>query len=139
MILVVRRADGMVLAFERVAPRGSWQLPQGGIEEGESPLDAAWRELAEETGLGPAHVRHVDELERWTVQAWPAHLRRGKRLGQVHKWFVFDAPDDVAPVPDGHEFVDWRWVEPWWLVDHVVDFKRPSYEQSLGELLRASS
>ena len=135
VIVVVRRADGAVLAFERAAPRGAWQLPQGGIEEGESPLQAAWRELGEETGLGPSDVRHVHELESWTVQAWPEGVQRGRRLGQVHRWFVFEAPDDVVPVPDGHEFVDWRWVEPAWLVDHVVEFKRSSYRAALGELV----
>ena len=51
VVIVVRRDDGRVLAFERVDAPGQWQLPQGGVESREDPLDAAWRELAEETGL----------------------------------------------------------------------------------------
>ena len=54
VVAVVRRDDGLVMAFERADLPGQWQLPQGGLEAGESPVEAAWRELAEETGLGPA-------------------------------------------------------------------------------------
>jgi putative (di)nucleoside polyphosphate hydrolase len=132
VIVVVRRPDGRVLAFERAYPRGQWQLPQGGIRADETPERAAWRELREETGLDKAHVRHVAEHPQWTVHEWPANVRTGRRLGQVHRWFLFDAlSDDVEPVPDGNEFVAWRWAEPEWLVDQIVDFKRPSYEQVL--------
>jgi putative (di)nucleoside polyphosphate hydrolase len=134
VIVVVRRADGAVLAFERAADPGSWQFPQGGIEQGEEPIEAAWRELYEETGLDATQVRHVHELPIWTVQEWPATVRRGRRLGQVHRWFVFEAPDDVTPVPDGHEFVAWRWVDPQWLADHVIDFKQPSYRAALAHV-----
>jgi putative (di)nucleoside polyphosphate hydrolase len=134
VIVVVRGAGRRVLAFERAAPRGQWQLPQGGIHQGEAPLDAAWRELEEETGLGRSHVRHADEHPVWTVQEWPPEVvRSGRRLGQVHRWFFFDVIDgDVEPVPDGDEFVAWQWVDPAWLVDQIVAFKRASYEQALG-------
>jgi putative (di)nucleoside polyphosphate hydrolase len=132
VIVVVRRPDGRVLAFERAAPRGQWQLPQGGIRADETPEQAAWRELHEETGLDDAHVRHVSVHPDWTVQEWPPHVRTGRRLGQVHRWFLFDVlSDDVQPVPDGDEFVAWRWAEPEWLVDQIVDFKRASYEHVL--------
>ena len=133
VIVVVRRPDGCVLAFERAVPRGQWQLPQGGILVGEPPAQAAWRELLEETGLGPDHVRHVDEHPEWTVQAWPPEVCTGRRLGQVHRWFFFDVTDElVEPVPERRELVDWRWVEPAWLVEQIVAFKRASYEQVLG-------
>lgn len=108
VVAVVRRSDGRVLAFERADRPGEWQLPQGGIELGETPAQAAWRELEEEiVGDGP-------------------------RLGQVHRWFEFRVrDDDVEPKPDGREFRAWRWVEPAWLVEHVVAFRRPSYAQVL--------
>ena len=131
--VVVRRGDGRVLAFERAEPRGQWQLPQGGIGVGETPEQAAWRELLEETGLGPADVRHTSEHPHWTLQEYPPDVRTDRRFGQVHRWFFFDVQRaDVEPVPDGDELVDWRWVEPSWLVAHVVEFKRQSYEQVLG-------
>ncbi len=67
VVAVVRRSDGQVLAFERADGPGNWQLPQGGLEKGEPPIDAAWRELGEETGLGPADVALV-AAHAWDVQ-----------------------------------------------------------------------
>jgi putative (di)nucleoside polyphosphate hydrolase len=132
VVTVVRRADGRVLVFERVDHPGQWQLPQGGIEPGERPVDAAWRELGEETGLGPDHVRLVAESPDWTVYEYPPELAVGNRLGKVHRWFTFEVfDDDVRPVPDGREFGAWRWVEPSRLVTEVAEFRRPSYEKML--------
>ena len=133
VVIVVRRSDGDVLAFERADVAGSWQLPQGGLDEGETPLEAAWRELEEETGLGAGEVRFVGEHPEWTVYELPPASRRPARLGQVHRWFFFEVIDDnVVPTPDGHEFVDWRWMSPADLLDTVVEFRRPSYRQVLG-------
>lgn len=144
VITVVRRADGCVLAFERVDTPGSWQLPQGGIDDGESPRHAAWRELGEETGLGPEQVRLVDEYPHWTVYEWPAEVAEKKaphrvsdRLGQAHKWFIFEPLDeqvDLEPRPDGVEFGAWKWVKPADLIDEVVEFRRHGYEEVLGSL-----
>lgn len=129
---MVRRSDGQVLAFERGDVAGSWQLPQGGIDAGEEPTDAAWRELGEETGLGPAQVRLAGEHPEWTVYQYPDGLRRPGRLGQAQRWFFFAARhDDIEPIPDGHEFVAWRWMDPTDLVDEVVDFRRSSYRRVL--------
>ena len=133
VVIVVRRADGDVLAFERADVAGSWQLPQGGLDTGESPLEAAWRELSEETGLGADEVRLVGEHPVWTVYELPSESQRPDRIGQAHRWFFFEVLDDaVEPTPDGHEFVDWRWIAPSALIDTVVDFRRPSYRQVLG-------
>jgi putative (di)nucleoside polyphosphate hydrolase len=71
---------------------------------------------------------------------WPEHIIRehghdGRRRGQVQKWFVFDAlHGDIAPSPDGSEFVDWRWVEPDWIVANVVHWRRAAYQRVLGTL-----
>jgi putative (di)nucleoside polyphosphate hydrolase len=134
VVAVVRRADGQVMAFERTAPQGQWQLPQGGLDRGERPVDALWRELGEETGLGPDDVELVGEPSDWIVAEWPQDVvGDGGRLGQVHRWFELRVRDeDVTPQPDGREFRAWRWVEPGWLVEHVVEFKRPAYRQVLG-------
>ena len=102
------------------------------MHRGEEPIEAAWRELKEETGLGEADVVAGVESPEWVAYEWPAtviaaHGREGKRRGQVQQWFLFDALDaDITPTPDGSEFVDWRWVEPQWLIDHVVEFRRAS-------------
>jgi putative (di)nucleoside polyphosphate hydrolase len=136
VILVVRRADGQVLSFERSDRSDHWQLPQGGLDAGETPVAAAWRELREETGLGPEQVRLTGEHERWTVYEFPPEVRASgtvdERLGQAHRWFFFEVLDpDVEPTPDGREFVDWRWTDVDTLIAEVADFRRPGYEEAL--------
>jgi putative (di)nucleoside polyphosphate hydrolase len=122
-----------LLAFERSDLSGEWQLPQGGIESGESPEQAVWRELAEETGLDGRHVALVGEYDGWTAYMWPEPMRRGERLGQAHRWFFFEPiVEPIVPVPDGTEFSDWTWMEPSRLVECVVDFRKPPYRQVLG-------
>lgn len=117
------------MAFERSDFEGQWQLPQGGVDEAETPVEAAWRELEEETGLSSKHVDLVDEYSDWTVYEWPSGARKRGRLGQAQRWFTFKVKDDdVEPKPDGVEFVDWKWTERRWLVEQVVEFRRPSYE-----------
>lgn len=134
VVAVVRDRRGRLLAFERADVAGQWQLPQGGIDIGEEPVAAVWRELGEETGLSERHVALTDEYPEWTVYEWPSGIRpAGKRLGQAQRWFAFDLlDDDHAPEPDGSEFVAWRWVQPSWLIEQVVDFRRPVYRRVLA-------
>ena len=121
------------MAFERSDLMGAWQLPQGGIERGETATQAVWRELEEETGLAEAHVRLIDEYDGWTVYTWPEEMRRSDRLGQVHRWFFFEPlDDDVEPRPDGSEFRGWTWMRPDDLIDCVVEFRKAPYRQVLG-------
>jgi putative (di)nucleoside polyphosphate hydrolase len=133
VVAAIRRSDGRILAFERSDLSGEWQLPQGGIETGESPVAAVWRELAEETGLDERDVRLVDEHAEWTVYAWPTSMRDSERIGQVHRWFFFEPVGDwIEPTPDGKEFRGWRWMQPDELIDRVVDFRKGPYRQVLG-------
>ena len=141
VVAVVRHPDlRRVMAFERNDARGSWQLPQGGMDVGEDPLSAVWRELGEETGLGPAHVEVLAEYPDWVAYEWPDEVRASKpnrrdRLGQVQRWFLFQAAhESIEPTPDGREFVAWQWVEPEWLVGHVPDWRRDAYQRVLGSL-----
>lgn len=132
VVAVVTNAKGRVLAFERSDLAGQWQLPQGGIDVGEKPEDAAWRELHEETGLTSKEVDLVAEFPEWTVYEWPTGVRKNGRMGQVQRWFTFQVKnDDVEPKPDGVEFSAWKWAKREWLVEQVVDFRRPSYERVL--------
>jgi putative (di)nucleoside polyphosphate hydrolase len=141
VVIVVRHPDGKrVLAFERADSARSWQLPQGGLDQGEEPIEGAWRELLEETGLGPDHVMARAEYPDWVAYEWPVevmevHGRDGRRRGQIQKWFLFDAHHaDIEPTPDGVEFVAWQWVEPSWLVAQVPDWRRTAYERVLFTL-----
>ena len=141
VVMVVRREDGRVLACERADAPGSWQLPQGGVDPGEEPIDAAWRELSEETGLGASQIRLVSELPEWLVYEWPASLdvsKFGRSVrGQAQKWFLFGVVADVHLVPDvdGREFRDWAWMDPHQLVDSVIDWRRDAYRRAFSRLL----
>lgn len=140
MIVVCHPGLRQILAFERVDAPGSWQLPQGGLNPGEQPIDGAWRELAEETGLSAPHVTFRREHPEWLSYEWPPEVRAMKtgprdRLGQTQRWFFFDAATaDIEPTPDGSEFTAWQWVDPRWLIDHVVEWRRSPYERVLGAL-----
>lgn len=137
VVAVVTNSRGQVLAFERRDVPDAWQLPQGGIDVGETPLQSAWRELEEETGLGPDQVDLVDEHPDWVVYEFPEVIRSaGKRLGQAQRWYLFRVrSDDVTPTPDDIEFVAWKWVEPTWLLDHVVDFRLAAYQAVIPRLV----
>ena len=133
VVAVIERADGAVLAFERADVPGSWQLPQGGIEPGEEAADTVWREISEETGLGPVDVALIGEHPDWVAYEWPPDIRAGRNgIGQVQRWFMFRVVDEtIVPRPDGSEFCAWQWVDRQWLVDNVIPFRRSAYERVL--------
>jgi putative (di)nucleoside polyphosphate hydrolase len=133
VVAAVVNSRGELLVFERSDVPGAWQLPQGGIDIGERPIAAAWRELGEETGLIDGDVELVAEYPEWLVYEFPEHVRgAGKRLGQAQRWFLFRVrSDDVIPTPDEVEFVSWKWAEPTWLLAHVVEFRLSSYRPAL--------
>jgi putative (di)nucleoside polyphosphate hydrolase len=141
VVLVVRRGNGDVLVFERGDARGAWQLPQGGIDVGESPQEAAWRELAEETGLSSSVVSLIHEVPEWITYEWPDDIRSkdkhgGARRGQTQRWFFFRPSDDmtIEPVPDGREFIAWRWISPQTAIDEVAPFRRAAYERAFSSV-----
>ena len=139
--IVLMHEDGRVFWARRVR-RDGWQFPQGGINSDETPLEAMFRELHEETGLLPAHVEVLGATPGWLRYRLPPHaIRRRDRLvciGQKQVWYLlrFKGSDadlrlDITETP---EFDGWRWVDFWYPLQHVVTFKRTVYGQALGHL-----
>lgn len=140
--IAVARADGLVLALERIDQPDRWQMSQGGLNVDEEPVEASLRELREETGLRPEHVELVAEHPAWLAYELPPGRRRDKLArGQVQKWFLYrflggDADIDLSP-PTGErqEFSAFHWVPLSDLLEEVWEVRRPIY----GALLEAWS
>ena len=122
----------------------SWQFPQGGIDRGETPEQAMFRELHEEVGLRPEHVRVVARTRDWLRYEVPDRFirreARGYYRGQKQIWFLLQLTGndwDLNLRATTHpEFDAWRWNDYWVPLDVVVEFKRGVYEMALTELSR---
>ena len=116
-----------------------WQMPQGGIDKNEDLLQAAKRELEEETGVKT--VKIVKELNNWLTYDLPTNLVgkiwNGKYRGQKQKWFVMKfmgAKEEINIKTKNPEFIDWKWVNPLDLPKVAVNFKINIYKKILKEL-----
>ncbi len=124
--------------------QNSWQFPQGGIQHGESPEQAMFRELMEEVGLAPEHVRILGRTRDWmrydVPRDWVKREWRGHYRGQKQIWYLLRLVGrecDVSLRASSHpEFDAWRWSEYWAPAAAVVEFKREVYQRALGELER---
>jgi putative (di)nucleoside polyphosphate hydrolase len=122
----------------------SWQFPQGGIKAGETPEQAMYRELQEEVGLLPCHVRILGRTRDWLRYEVPTHWIkrewRGSYRGQKQIWFLLRLVGrdcDVSLRASTHpEFDAWRWNTYWVQLDNVIEFKRGVYQLALAELAR---
>jgi putative (di)nucleoside polyphosphate hydrolase len=139
--IILMQADGRVFWARRVN-RDGWQFPQGGMRSDETPLEAMFRELREETGLAPEHVAVLGSTPGWLRYRLPRRfLRRNERplcVGQKQVWFLLRLVGTDGDVrldgTDRPEFDLWRWVDFWYPADHVVPFKRQVYERALRQL-----
>jgi putative (di)nucleoside polyphosphate hydrolase len=127
--------DGLVFVARRIdMVSEAWQMPQGGIDPGEAPVDAAFREMGEEIGTRAAEV--MAEAEDWLDYDLPpdliGKLWRGRYRGQRQKWFALrylGTDDDIDIETEKPEFGEWKWVEPLELPGLIVPFKRDLYAE----------
>lgn len=139
-VMLVNR-EGLVFVGQRIGlTQDAWQMPQGGIDEGETPAEAALRELEEE--IGTAKARIIAETDGWYEYDLPPEFIgkrwRGKYRGQSQKWFacLFDGADSDIQLETAHpEFSAWRWVALDELAPLIIDFKRDVYRAVVAELV----
>jgi len=139
---VVANDLGQVLWARRVGGRDAWQFPQGGINRGESPEEALYRELHEEVGLPPEAVELLGCTRGWLRYRLPqAFVRKGQNpvcIGQKQKWYLLRLVADDTQVRldknDKPEFDHWQWVSYWYPLNQVIDFKREVYRRAMKEL-----
>lgn len=125
---------GHVLAIERADIAGAWQLPQGGLDDEEAPLDAAYREIAEETGIAKADLEFVKACSEVLVYELPPDARSKKTgRGQVLYWFLFHFLGEQQAGTRTRESRGWRWMPFGRVIDGVTSFRKPMYARLAQE------
>ena len=138
--IILLNNDNNVFVGKRIDnPKDSWQMPQGGVDENENFLQAAKRELEEETGI--KSVKLIKELDGWFKYDLPSYLLgklwKGKYRGQKQKWFVMKflgKPEEINVKTKNPEFLDWKWIELSKLPEIAVHFKADVYKKIKKEL-----
>ena len=133
-IVVLNKENKVFLAKRIDNPKNFWQMPQGGIDKGEDNLNAALRELEEETSI--KSVKLIKEIDGFTTYYLPENLLgiiwKGKYKGQRQKWFLMrylGKDNDINIKTDNPEFLDWKWIDLNEITEVVVDFKLHVYKE----------
>ena len=139
-LMLLNREDKIFTGQRLDSPDGAWQMPQGGIDPGETPVQAALRELHEETGIEPDHAEVLRESADWHAYDLPRHLVRklwnGSYRGQKQRWFAlrFNGPDSAINIEtEEPEFRAWAWMAHDELIEKIVPFKRDTYSMVFEE------
>ena len=141
-VAIVLMNDERRVFWAQRSGNDGWQFPQGGMRTDETPLEAMYRELHEETGLAPEHVELIGSTPGWLKYRLPRryqrHYSKPLCIGQKQVWFLlrFLGDDsafslDSCPEP---EFCTWKWVDFWYPADNVIAFKRAVYRKALSLL-----
>ena len=138
-IIVLNKDNKVFVGKRKDNPIDKWQMPQGGIDSNETPLNAMKRELEEETSITKIEV--LKEIENWLEYELPPSLLgkiwKGKYRGQKQKWFIvkFIGDENEINLKTKHpEFIDWKWIDYSLLPDVIVDFKKKVYMRLKVEL-----
>ncbi|KAI4369038.1 hypothetical protein MLD38_017530 [Melastoma candidum] len=136
-------SDHQVFLVSRLNVPGAWQMPQGAIEDGEQPREAAISKLREETGIVSAEI--INEVPNWLTYDFPPSVKAkvnrlwgGEWHGQAQKWFLMrmtredDGEIKLAEGGADTEFAEWKWADPDEVIEQAVDYKRPAYEEVLN-------
>ena len=133
-IIVLNKENKVFVAKRIDNPKNFWQMPQGGIDNGEDPLTAAYRELEEETSI--KNVELIEELEGTLTYELPDYLLgivwKGKYKGQKQKWFLmryFGSDKEINIKTNKPEFFQWKWIDLNMITEVVVDFKLHVYKE----------
>lgn len=140
--LIIVNNYGKVLICKR-KNSNQWQFPQGGIDKGESPIEAAKREIFEEVGIKPSKIKVLGKIKDWVKYKIPKELakksfKKKGIVGQKQKWFIFKVKSEacISFVNDpDNEFDDFAWVSYWRPIALIVSFKKEVYRNVLAELL----
>ena len=138
-IIVLNKNNYVFVGKRKDNPGDKWQMPQGGVDEGEDYVTAMERELFEETSI--KNIKIIKEIEKLQEYELPENLVgiiwKGKFRGQIQKWFItrFLGQDDEINLNTKHqEFIEWKWVKPVELPEIIVEFKKSLYIKLLNEI-----
>ena len=138
-VVVLNSKNKVFVGKRRDNPIDKWQMPQGGVDQGETLIQAMKRELAEETSI--KNIKILRELDYWLEYELPKNLIgiiwQGKYRGQKQKWFIvrfLGSDNEINLETKKPEFIEWNWLEINKLPDVIVDFKKDIYEKLVEEL-----
>ena len=138
-IIVLNKQNKIFVGKRKDNPGDKWQMPQGGVDEGEDYITAMKRELFEETSI--QNIKIIKEIEKIYQYELPKNLVgiiwKGKYRGQKQKWFItrFLGEEKEINLNTRHaEFIDWKWIEPKFLPEVIVNFKKNLYLNLLKEI-----